>query len=302
MACWFRFGGNWNAGRKCRSLFWKKSAGRQGRASIRLHGNLRTMENVRFVPGTACSCFYSLSLCCHHSSFTVCSIFGIYYVFKQTRCFSQKEKSGLYRLAFYVAFVVIFYSCEEQLGSSLILFAERHVDRNTWFGMIPAASLIMFNPLTILVTGPLLSRLLQRYPLEGLTMIGFSFFLLGTAFSLLYVGSAFIGAVATVSLAYIIGSFFIIALGELFIGPTVYAYASEIAPRNFQGLIMGIVTMRYSLANLFSGWISQMMAVVEGTDSLEVYAGGFGMIGLSTIALGVVLIFFNLRKKVFCND
>jgi POT family proton-dependent oligopeptide transporter len=226
------------------------------------------------------------------------AIFGIYYVFKQTQYFSQKEKSGLYRLALYVVFVVVFYGCEEQLGSSLILFAERHVDRNTWFGMIPAASLIMFNPLTILVTGPLLSRILQRYPVQGLTMIGISFFLLGTAFSLLYFGSSSIGAGDTVPLAYIIGSFFIIALGELFIGPTVYAYASEIAPRNFQGLVMGIVTMGYSLANLFSGWISQMMAVVEGTDSLEVYSGGFGMIGLSTIGLGVVLMFFNLRKKV----
>lgn len=213
---------------------------------------------------------------------------GVCYAITQMKHFAYEKKAGIKRLALYVGFLIIFYGCEEQLGSSLVMFAERHVNRETSFGIIPAASLIMFNPLTILVTGPLLSRVLQTLPIRGMHMIATSFILLGTAFCLLYAGCLLYASEQTVPLMYVVSSFIILALGELFIGPTVYAYASEIAPKNFQGFIMGIVTMGYSLANLFSGLISQMMAIVEEETSFDVYSGGFRMIGVFALLVGII--------------
>lgn len=225
---------------------------------------------------------------------------GIYYAYTQIAGFTQQEKKRVYRLAVYVLCLIVFYACEEQLGSSLLLFAERHVDRQTWFGIIPAASLIMFNPLTILITGPLLSQWLKRFPIQGIKMIGISFLLLGMAFSLLFIGCG-VHHDENIPLAYVIGSFFLIALGELFMGPTVYAYASEIAPRNFEGLIMGIVTMGFALANLLSGWISRIMAIEEGASSLQVhsidmYSAAFGWIGALALVLSLAMLTIKQRK------
>lgn len=223
---------------------------------------------------------------------------GIGYIFCQTKHFSMERKMQLRRLGIYVVLMMIFYGCEEQLGSSLILFAERHVDRDTGFGVIPAASLITFNPLTILITGPLLSRLMQKILMDGYIKIALSFILLSAAFGILYAGSQWASADEAVPFAFAISSIVLIALGEIFIGPTVYAYASEIAPAKFEGLIMSIVTIGFSLANLFSGWLSQLMAVSSQSDSLQIYANGFGLISAATIGLAGLIIIFNSRKKV----
>lgn len=227
---------------------------------------------------------------------------GILYACWQMRNFTSAEKNGIGQLALYVVFLIVFYGCEEQLGSSLVMFAERHVDRETGFGIIPAASLIMFNPLTILVTGPLLSRVLQKLPIRGISMIGISYLLLGAAFCLLYAACRLNEATQVVPLFYVVSGFILLSFGELFIGPTIYAYASEIAPQKHQGLIMGIVTMGYSMASLFGGLISQMMAVTEETSSIDVYAGGFGMIGLLALLTGLGIIAYArktlLTKKV----
>lgn len=222
---------------------------------------------------------------------------ALYYAYRQTKNFTRDQKAGLKRLLIYIGFLIVFFICEEQLGSSLVLFSERHLDRATIFGVIPATSLIMFNPLTILIAGPLLSRLMSKLHIERMVKIIISLCLLGAAFCVLYISCLVANTNEVVPLSYAIFSIVLIALGEILIGPTVFAYASEVAPRNFQGLIMGIMTMGFALANLLSGHLSQVMAVVEESSSLEIYSNGFRMISFSLIGLSLILILINSRKK-----
>lgn len=224
---------------------------------------------------------------------------GALYILHKARTFARPEKSGLYRLVLYVSFLIIFFSFEEQLGSSLIMFAERHVDKNTWFGSIPASSLMMFNTLTLLVVGPFLSRFVHRFPMHKMNMIGLSFCFLSVSFGILYAGCHFAKVEMMVPLAYVIWSFVMLAIAELLIGPTIYAYASEIAPKNYQGLIMSIVAVGFSMANLLGGWVSRLMAVVEEADSINVYMDGFGSIGIFTLCVGLVLVAVQNHKRLF---
>ena len=174
-----------------------------------------------------------------------------------------------------------------------MLFAERNVDRLTLFGTIPAASLSIFNPLTILLMGPFLACLLRKLPWASSTKIALSFAFLASAFGILYVGCVAASDGGEVPLYYAIASIIMIALGEILIGPTVFAEASLAAPPHLQGMVMGMVTFGYSLANLLSGTLSQMMAVTEGMNSLVVYATGFQTIGLAALTLTVVLVVYN---------
>ncbi len=144
---------------------------------------------------------------------------GIYFAFKQSKETAAEHKQGLKKLLLYVFFLMVFFICEEQLGSSLVLFSERHFDRETMYGVIPAASLITFNPLTILIAGPLLSQVMQKIPLRGIHKIIMSFFLLGAAFCLLGIGCLMANSGGIVPLGFGITSIMVIALGEIFIGP-----------------------------------------------------------------------------------
>lgn len=223
---------------------------------------------------------------------------GIFYFYRQFK--NLPERGKMFRLSAYVVFLMIFFVCEEQLGSSLVLFAERHLSRQTAFGVLPAASLITFNPLTILIIGPLLSRLMQKIPISGMNKIAISYFFLGSAFSLLFLGCLSANNEGMVSLSFAICSVILIALGEIFIGPTVFAYASEAAPNNSIGLAMGMVTVGFGLANLLSGFLSQTMAILDEASSIEIYASSFKLISLSILGLALLIFLFtNKTKKGF---
>jgi POT family proton-dependent oligopeptide transporter len=217
-------------------------------------------------------------------------------LYSQIKNATPEVLAGYKRLGLYLLFLVLYYGCEEQLGSSLVLFGERHVDRNTLFGIIPAASLVTCNPLTILVMGPLFARVQQRIPISDLTKFAIGFCLLAAAFCILYAGCKFTQATDAVPLEFAVSSIVLISLGELLIGPTVYSTASVVAPRQATGLIMGAVSLGFSLANLFSGYLSQMMTVGELDVSIDVYRNGFLVICLGAFAIAVALL--NTNKKV----
>jgi POT family proton-dependent oligopeptide transporter len=211
---------------------------------------------------------------------------------------AHKEMPGIRRLALFISLAIVFYACEEQLGSTLVLFAERHIDRLTLWGTIPAASLITFNPLTILIVGPLLARVLQRFPYSSHVKAAISFALLGMAFYILWIGCALAEEGIAIPLSYAVISIIFIGLAEIFIGPTLYSVASQATSSALQGITMGFVAVGFSIANLTSGFLSQMMSVIDESSSLEIYASGFNTVGLIALSLSIALIVLDRRQKV----
>ncbi|MBS0635114.1 MAG: peptide MFS transporter [Verrucomicrobia bacterium] len=205
--------------------------------------------------------------------------------------YMYKELAAYRRLGLYLLFLVIFYACEEQLGSSLVLFAERHVER----GIIPAASLITCNPLTILLVGPFFSRLM---PFEGMKKITMSFVMLAGAFFTLWLACI----VPSSSFALTVSSVVLISVGELCIGPTVYAMASSMAPKAHAGLLMGAVALGYSLANYASGFLSQLMAVAEPEKSIDVYTHGFLTIAIAASVVTLITWYIKDDRSTICKQ
>lgn len=222
---------------------------------------------------------------------------GVFYVFRKLRQYTESLRRPFYNLAKYLILLVLFYCCEEQLGSSLVLFSERCVDRESPLGVIPASSLIFFNPLTILIMGPLLGRLWKKIFLHERTFLGISFLFLGGAFVLLSLGSLSASYLGKVPLIYIVCSFAAMGIGELFIGPIIYSYASKAAPSDFQGGAMGVVTMGYAMANFFSGKMSQLLAFDADSSSVFAYTWIFGWVGVLATLLGGSLIITHVIWK-----
>lgn len=170
--------------------------------------------------------------------------------------------------------LIAYFSVEELMGSFLVVFSEDQINRLFFGFTIPSSALIAVNPLVIILLGPLFTRF--NMPLSK--RLSIAFLCLFFAFAILYA----ITFMPNPPLIYLLASFSIIATGELFLAPAIFAFSSSIAPQGKIGLTMGLVTLAFSLASLLSGHISNL-PIAPSTLFL-------------TIALSALLLFLLLLK------
>ena len=144
--------------------------------------------------------------------------------------------------------LIAFSTAEELWGSLLMLFSETHIDR-LFFGFeIPSAAIAATNPLTIIFLGPLLAKREMRYELK----LAIAFLALAFAFFILYVASI----MPNPSVIYFIVGLAAIAIGELFLVPTILEAMSKMAPGS--GLMMGATIIALSMGTLLSGEVARI--------------------------------------------
>jgi POT family proton-dependent oligopeptide transporter len=239
-----------------------------------------------------------------------CVLYGA----KQAAQCTPEERKHLWALGILILLLSLFFAFEEQMGSTLVLFAERHVDRELLGFTIPASSLITINPFMIIIIGPLLSRFVQYYeqkrrrPIGAALKIGFAFIALSLAFLWIHYGCCQADHEQTVSLVYIVFGFSTIAFSELFVGPTVYSFCSAMAPEKLRGLAMGVVMLGFALANLLSGQLSQLMSVpkedgkIDTAIALAIYEKGFWLITIACAVIGITVLFLRPLMKRLSDE
>jgi len=83
------------------------------------------------------------------------------------------------------------------------------------------------------------------------------------------------------------------SLGELLISPIGYAMIGKLAPRKYQGIMMGSWMMVTGLASLFAGDFSGMIPQPAGSTALSTnpaYASLFARLGWGSTVVGIVLV------------
>ncbi|MDF3047247.1 MAG: amino acid/peptide transporter [Candidatus Midichloriaceae bacterium] len=222
-------------------------------------------------------------------------------VLYSSRTLDKTDKSNVYSILAAIFLLALFYGFEEQVGSTLILFAERFSDKSLFGFEIPVASITTVNPVVILLLGPIVAILMEIYEaktkreIKLYSKVALAFCLQAIAFAVLYysAGDNLVSA-NTVGL-----SFGIIAFSELFIGPAVYAHCAKYSPNHMRGVLMGSVMLGYALANLFSGALSKYMAIDELNADLgvSVYTDGFLKILIMCFVASAVLLILSRRDK-----
>ena len=87
---------------------------------------------------------------------------------KQTKV-TKRERLRIYALFILMTFTIVFWTCYEQAGCSLTLFAEYSTNRDILGHLVPTGYFQALNPLYIIVLAPLMSELwtvLRRKNLE----------------------------------------------------------------------------------------------------------------------------------------
>ena len=216
--------------------------------------------------------------------------------------FKQHETLSRNRMLAYVILAVssiIFWALYQLAPMGLNLFIERNVDRH-FLGMLIAPQWIQnINTIVIIIGGPLLSVVFTRLRERGLNIniplqFSFALFLIGLAYVILPLGIQLADVNGYTAFSWILASYLLQSLGELFISPIGYAMVGQLAPVKLRGLMMGIWMMITGIAAIFSDYFSKLALGTSGmTDPLTTnasYSETFNLLGWSSIAAAVVLL------------
>src|SRR4029077_5481375 len=83
------------------------------------------------------------------------------------------------------------------------------------------------------------------------------------------------------------------SIGELLISPIGYAMIGKLAPRQYQGIMMGSWMLVLGLASLFAGDFLGMLPEPSGNTAIATnpgYAKLFAELGAGSLAVGIALV------------
>jgi len=204
-------------------------------------------------------------------------------------------------------FNVVFWSCFEQAGTSLTIFASRNVDRMIGGWEMGAPTTQFFNPFYILVFGSIFSVMwiwldkIKRNPSIPMKF-GFAIIQLGLGFLMVRVGALFakdfMMPLITLVLLYLLHT-----TGELFISPIGLSMVTKLAPKNMAGTLMGAWFLSWAAANYLAAILAKFTGagqvgdiIPPASETYAIYLDVFTKTGLVTVSIGVLLLI--LSKQI----
>ncbi len=184
----------------------------------------------------------------------------IYIAYEAMRC-TPVERGRLIVLTILITFSITFWSCFEQAGSSMTLFADRKVDRHVFGWEIPTTWLQAVNPGFILLFGFIFSYLwtkLGRANRDPSSPLKFSLGLiqLGLGFVAMVIAAQGAQDGSLVSIWWMILAYMLHTTGELCLSPVGLSTVTRMSPTRLVGFMMGV----WFLSNAFAGVLSGIIA------------------------------------------
>ncbi|WP_304985207.1 peptide MFS transporter [Coxiella-like endosymbiont] len=216
----------------------------------------------------------------------------VYLLLKEKRAQRNKMTASLILIAISIGFWALY----NQTFSSLMLFADRNMDTHLFGFKINAEFTQFFNPFFIIALSPLLSRLWISLDKKKINpsiptkfALGVLFVALG--FLLLAFGTQFFGTNGLTSPWWLISSYFLQTIGELFLSPVGLAMITVLSPPRLVGLMMGIWFLSQSAAFAIAGSLATLASVpaqLSPICSLSIYSHAFLVYGTITSILTMV--------------
>jgi POT family proton-dependent oligopeptide transporter len=196
---------------------------------------------------------------------------------------------------------LVFWSLYQMAPNGLQLFAVGNVYLNVWGVTVAPQWVQNINTVVIVIGGPLLAALFTRWrargwPVDIPMQFAASLVLMGFGFLALPLGIQLADASGRSDFVWLFLSYVLQSVAELLISPVGYAMIGRLAPRQYQGVMMGAWMLVTGLASLFAGDFSGLVAQpVDGSplSSNPAYAALFTQLAVGSLVTGAVL--FALR-------
>ena len=236
----------------------------------------------------------------------------IWYAF--FRC-TPVERDRLIVVSVLILFTVSFWAFYEQMGSSLVLFADRLVDRVVFGYEIPAASLVSLPAIFVIILAPLYSMMwfaLGQRGIEPQAPMKFviAIALLALGFVSLAFGIGVTAAGQQVALFWFVLNFLLLVLGELCLAPVAMSMLTKLSPHRIVAMMMGVFLLAISASSFISGLLAQLTSVERVGEELSDpaaamanYQDVFQMMGMIALSVAAVLLILSpFLKKLMHLD
>ncbi|RZJ13802.1 MAG: MFS transporter [Rubrivivax sp.] len=219
------------------------------------------------------------------------------------------------RMAAYLVLTLgslVFWSLYQMAPNGLQLFAVGNVRLNVWGVPVAPQWVQNINTVVIVIGGPWLAAVFTRWRAKGWPVdipmqFAASLVLMGLGFLTLPLGIQLADpATGRSDFFWLFLSYVLQSVGELLISPVGYAMIGRLAPRQYQGLMMGSWMLVTGLASLFAGDFSAVVPQpVEGAAlaTNAAYATLFTQLAVGSLVTAAVM--FALRpwlKRLIAAD
>ncbi|MDO8954574.1 MAG: oligopeptide:H+ symporter [Gammaproteobacteria bacterium] len=205
---------------------------------------------------------------------------------------SKIERRKLLLLMVLNIFVIFYFACLMQVGSSLMLFVNsQHFEIAGY--MIPSATFASLEPLFVILMAPIMTPLwgylakidtLRPVIIRVILSLG----LAGLSFELFSFSST-LGNIKEILIGIIIGNL-LLGAGELCVGPALTSAVTYLAPKDLQGLFMGIWYFSIAVAGYLGSLLARLSISKTINQSESSYHMAFDKIGAMAFIACVVLI------------
>jgi POT family proton-dependent oligopeptide transporter len=187
--------------------------------------------------------------------------------------------------------VASFWAGYEQAGSSLNLFAKRHIDRMVGGFEIPTGWFQSVQPAFVILFAPAFSALwvyLARRNLDPAAPLKFAFglLLMGVGFLFMVAAAELVAGGMNAPAYLLILTYLLTVFGELCVSPVGLSTVTKLAPARLVGQMMGVWFLGSSLGKLMAGLIAGSF----DPNNLAAMPGRFMDIVFYACGVGVVLL------------
>ena len=228
----------------------------------------------------------------------ICALVALTLIYLTVRHRDRRERRNMTAYLILTLGSLVFWSLYQMAPSGLQLFAVNNVDLVVGSVTIQPQWIQNINTVVIVVGGPLLASLFTRMRARGWKIdipqqFATSLILMALGFLVLPLGIELAGGAAKSAFVWLFLSYILQSIGELLISPIGYAMIGKLAPKQYQGVMMGSWMLVTGLASLFSGDFSGMIPEPSGTSLVATnlqYAKLFGALGAGSLVVGVALV------------
>jgi len=221
--------------------------------------------------------------------------FILFYSFKLIKEGDKAAGQRLWVVIVLFFFHALFWALFEQAGGSLMLFADRNVDR----AGIPASMFQSLNPLYIMLLAPLFSTMwlkLNKKKKEPSTPMKFFWGLaqIAIGYGVIVLGAKLFGGDGTIPVIFLFLMYFFHTTGELSLSPVGLSMVTKLSPPKIVGFVMGAWFLSISLAHEIAAQLGKLAtAPEEGADlvsSLQGFTGVYLTWGVMVVGAAALIL------------
>jgi POT family proton-dependent oligopeptide transporter len=228
----------------------------------------------------------------------ICGAVALTLVYLTLRHPDRRERRNMTAYLILTLGSLTFWSLYQMAPNGLMLFAVHNVDLMIGSVKIQPQWIQNINTVCIVLGGPLLASFFTRMRGRGWRIdipqqFATSLLLMALGFLLLPLGIELAGVDGRSAFGWLFMSYVLQSAGELLISPIGYAMIGKLAPKQYQGVMMGSWMLVTGLASLFAGDFSGMIPEPNDTTALATnpeYVKLFGALGAGSLVVGVALV------------